>query len=230
MLPTLRQISNEIIKDITGGRLSNIENINNSDADEKVNSAREKAIQIKYNKTRNARSINTSWYQTFNLTYDATIQDNPSAYVRFAIPSLVDTSLMRWGAKNAAQSFTISDVFRINNMVNSKYSYPRPNNMVGVVDGNSFKVYGNLLLQSCQIQGVFSIPSDIPVYTYNVNTGTYTSRAYNLEFDPYPIDGDTLELIKDQVKNELLLVMQQNLAAGRFPTVKADSIQQKPII
>jgi hypothetical protein len=52
-------------------------------------------------------------------------------------------------------------------------------------------------------------PMDLPIYTFNSTTQTYSISGYwDDETSIYPISNDLLPILKEQVKKELIYTMQ----------------------
>ena len=198
--PSAAVIAKEIQKDLEGGRLKDIGNITLKDLYQKMNAQR--SVLIRNNKY----DYNSSYVQPFKLVYDTTIQDNPTVYVKFAIPDFLDIKLVKWISNDSTQSMAIIERPQLSTYNQIKATKPRPNFMVAVADDYLY-VYGNLNFGKVQSGTLYMVavnPFDVPVYT-----SATTSRAFDDELDPYPISGDLLPLLKANVEKEYGLVVQQ---------------------
>jgi hypothetical protein len=180
---------------------------------------RAEAIIISYNGSRTQaanKTITGQWLQTLDFAISASEQDKNAEYLVIDIPSTIRINdktdgLVYVGNTNEAitfkRAYTKTEVAYL-----KQRGFLRGKEIVYVYTGNKLEIYGNKILKSFQIQGIFTNPLEI--------------AGFNWYTDEYPIDEATLAIMKDLFIQRARMEMglaQDTVADG------ADTLSVNPI-
>lgn len=198
-LQSLKAISDDIRKDISGGRLSTDSPYSERQVMEKIRQNRNIAIQDFWRKGR-YKEFDQNWLQEYTPTYDRTIQDVTLPYTKYVCPRILKLDKgagLFWAGKTDKYSkfriyANMSELGNYNEhnltkAINDKYN--------GVVYDNGYLyVFGTPQNRRLMVRAVFEEPQDI--------------TAFDAETTEYPVSGWMIPVIKDMVKKELGIAMQ----------------------
>lgn len=180
---------------------------------------RAEAILNTYNGSRTLaanKTISPSWLQTVTITIDQSQQTQTAEYLTVQVPKIIRINDKVDGfvyvgdldkAIDFKRAYTKSEVSYL-----KQRGFLRGKEIIYIGVGSNLEIYGNKSLKSFQIQGVFSDPTTI--YGYNPLT------------DDYPVDEQTLSVMKD-----LFLARVRTELATTTDTVAdgADTMSIRPI-
>lgn len=138
--------------------------------------------------------INSIWTQQYIAKYSADLQDDDN-FVRFACPSAISIDNFRDGFfyvgsvdGNTAYRKVISRASFANANI---HRITKINNRIvkALWSDGYWEIYGAPLIKELRVDGIFPKPTDIP--------------SFNPDYDPYPIDDNTLVLMKALIKEEM---------------------------
>ncbi len=180
---------------------------------------RAEAIVISYNGGRTQaanKTITGQWLQTLEFTISANEQDKNAEYLVIDIPSIIRINDKTDGlvyVGNANEAITFKRAYTKTEVAYLKQrGFLRGKEIVYVYTGNKLEIYGNKILKSFQIQGIFTNPLEI--------------AGFNWYTDEYPIDEATLAIMKDLFIQRARMEMglaQDTVADG------ADTLSVNPI-
>ena len=151
---------------------------------------RAEAISLIYNGSRSQganKTISGQWLQTITLSIAGSEQSDAAEYLVVDIPPTVRINdktdgLVYVGRLDEAvdfkRAFTKTEVAYL-----KQRGFLKGKEVVFIYTGNKLEIYGNKILKSFQVQGVFSDPIEIDGFNW------YTSQ--------YPVDDATLAVMKD---------------------------------
>jgi hypothetical protein len=180
---------------------------------------RAEAIIISYNGSRTQaanKTITGQWLQTLDFAISASEQDKNAEYLVIDIPSTIRINDKTDGlvyVGNANEAITFKRAYTKTEVAYLKQrGFLRGKEIVYVYTGNKLEIYGNKILKSFQIQGIFTNPLEI--------------AGFNWYTDEYPIDEATLAIMKDLFIQRARMEMglaQDTVADG------ADTLSVNPI-
>lgn len=180
---------------------------------------RAEAIIISYNGSRTQaanKTITGQWLQTLDFAISASEQDKNAEYLVIDIPSTIRINDKTDGlvyVGNANEAITFKRAYTKTEVAYLKQrGFLRGKEIVYVYTSNKLEIYGNKILKSFQIQGIFTNPLEI--------------AGFNWYTDEYPIDEATLAIMKDLFIQRARMEMglaQDTVADG------ADTLSVNPI-
>lgn len=195
-METLPKIADAIRKMVQGGVSVSDSKLSNEHIYQLIHEAREVALKAIFSKERRIQSV---WTQQYFPDFQQELQDEDCC-IKFSIPSTISLDnktdgLMYAGhiKGNCAYRKAASRA-ELSNRNKHRISKQKDVSTGGVVrclysDG-LLELYGDKNIKSMRVDAIFSKPSLLP--------------TYNIDVDIYPIDGNSLALVKQQVSGILM--------------------------
>lgn len=151
---------------------------------------RSTAVSLAYNGSRTQaanKMISGDWLQTLNVTIPLNLQNKQANYLTVSVPPLVRINDRTNGAVyvgNTLSAITFIQAFSKSEVADlAMRGFLQGGEIVYLITGSNFEIYGDMSLKGFQIQGVFQDPLDI--------------TGFNPYTDNYPIDVQTFDIMKD---------------------------------
>lgn len=171
-----------------------------------IHQYRASAIAIMW---REDKRINANWTQQYIAVYSKDLQED-DCFVRFECPALIKLDRKTDGAiyvgsasGNVAYRKVTSRAELANNNLH-RYTKTNSRTIKVLWSDGYWEAHGNNLIKELRTDGIFANPTDIP--------------TYNVELDQYPIDEDTLSLMK-----KLIILSEVVPMAAKEPDRISDS-------
>ncbi len=207
---TLPQIRESVIRIVSAALKTDEDRYEPDYIDAIVHQYRAEAIWQIWQKERR---VNANWTQQFISEYSSDLQED-DCFVRFACPPLIALGKKADGAVyvgSADGHVTYRKVTSRAELANNDlHRFTKTNNRTIKVlwsDGY-WEAHGDPLIKELRTDGIFANPTDIP--------------TYNIEHDQYPIDDNTLVLMKKLIVLSELVPM-----ASAEPDRISDSTDKK---
>ncbi len=140
------------------------------------------------------KRINSIWTQQFFAEYSADLQDNEN-FVRFACPPTISIDKKRDGFFFVGSIDGIEAYRKVESRATlsnaNNHRITKLNNRVikALWSDGYWEIYGAPLIKDLRVDGIFSKPTDVP--------------TFNPEFDDYPVDDNTLVVMKRMIREEM---------------------------
>jgi len=209
---TLIQIADQLIKEVQGGVRSASSKFSREYMYSLIHAYRANVIRAQF--TKSSR-IHPTWTQQFYPEYSKDLQDDECA-IKFQVPPSI------------IMSSTTNGYLYIGE-VGGNCAYPQLNSRAELAVYNQHRVtkkdvriiysdgilevYGNTELKMIRIDGVFQDPTKLP--------------TYNIELDEYPIDNESLNMMKDMIVKAELGAEAQTPANFKQDALDASAIPSK---
>jgi len=202
-MSTPRKIADNIRMDILGGQLTDQPPYQLLQIYEKMNQSRGDILG-KLITDAKFRTTDYNALQPYYCVYDKAIQDNPTKYVRFAIPEIINIpksmGLFWVGRTDRTQDFrVVSGIGEISSLTKIKAIKPSSLRVDVIYNQGYLYVYGDLNLKGCLVEAYFRDPFVIPVYS-SANT---IIRTFDEDLDEYPMSESYLHLLYDEVRSQI---------------------------
>jgi len=200
-MPNLRQIADILIRSVSGG-------VNTSDGkydpeyvEALVPQLREDSIKLDYfgSRTRAAtRRLDYSWSQSTTVTKDTT-QTSGAGYITFSLPRPIAIGKNLNGLVYVGQdlnSVEFTQFLNRSDVANMKVrGYFNGDNIGYIWEGGKLIVFGNNMLETVNVRGIFSIPQDV--------------SGFNIETDDYPVSESLILTMTDLFKVQMSINIQK---------------------
>jgi hypothetical protein len=184
---TLPEIIEEIVRADNSGVFTDENKEDNDYMESVIHEYRAQAMFIVYQKTKR---INSAWTQRCVLDYEEDLQES-NEYVLFKSPSPISFGSMNdghlyvgseCGTRNFRKAVSRADLA---NRKLHRHTRTRTDIEKVLFSDLCYEVYGNTELRTLLVDGVHTIPTDVP--------------SYNKYIDKYPISPDVLTIMKSYV-------------------------------
>jgi len=191
-MPTLRQLADIMIRSVSGGVNTQDNRYDPLYVEALIAQIREEAIKIDYFGGRNraaSRRLDYSWSQNTTLDVDAT-QLQGADFITFTVPKPIAiggkaNGLVYVGQKLNSIEFT--QFLNRSDIANMKARGLFNGDTIGYIhEGGKLEVYGNNMLETINIRGIFAIPQDV--------------AGFNVEEDDYPVSESIILIMADLFK------------------------------
>lgn len=186
---TLPQIADQIIKDSQGGVRTIESKFSYEYIYSLIHTYRANIIRAQFSKSKR---IHPTWTQQHYPEYSKEFQDD-ACVVKFQVPPSITMSEQVNGYLYIGEVAGNCAYAQLNSRAElSTYNKHRAtrSQVRAIYSDGVLEVYGNTELDKIRVDGVFANPTGIP--------------TYNIDVDNYPLDSESITLVKDMIlKTEL---------------------------
>lgn len=208
---TLPQVRESVIRTISAALKTDEDRYESDYIDDLVHQHRAEAIWMMW---KQDKRINSNWTQQFIAEYSRDLQED-DCFVRFACPPLVALGKKADGAvyvgsiKGRVTYRKVTSRAELANNDLHRFVKVNSRTLKALYSDGYWEIHGDPLIKEVRIDGIFANPTDIP--------------TFNAEIDQYPIDDNTLVLMK-----KLIILSEMGPMAEETPDRISDSTDKKP--
>jgi len=210
MQNSLVDIAQDIMADLSGGKLGDKSRFTEDMVMDKIRTWRAWFINNNWQKSK-YKEYEVEGLQEFRPKYDRTIQDALKRYIKFPIPSIVamDKSAgLRFVGGPEGEISISKSILECGRQANMKLL--RENKATfrtACIDNGYLLVFGLGVegAMNLKVKAIFEDPLDVPIYTdtYNYAGIVVNTRPFDELNDKYPVPADLIPFIKMKVKEEM---------------------------